>query len=204
MCFEAASLDEIESSTASCADFMARIRCSDDVSEFVCLENDPFVVYWLCFLEFSYFSEEDITCDYDDNGDGRGVDSAQGACNGGATTASIGYASNAVVAFPPVFPCFVWRSQCGPDQSGRRAGCASNGDAITANVGLASPVVITFFSSVSMFWSGALIIVLIKEDGSAGGASKGDANTARIGNASTAISFFSCASMLCLAFSLWA
>lgn len=78
-CFEAAGLDEVESSTATCEHLVAGVCCFDLVSEFECLENDQFVEYWTCFLEVKGCSEEEFTCDHDaDIGSGIDDDASSG------------------------------------------------------------------------------------------------------------------------------
>ena len=69
-CFEAAGIDEIKSSTASCSPIASAVCCFDQVSEFECIENEHFVNYWTCFLEAKGCSGEDLTCDDEANIDG--------------------------------------------------------------------------------------------------------------------------------------
>ena len=104
-CYEETGVADVESSTASCADYKGAVCCLDEVSELECLENDAFTEYWACFLELTGCSDVTVTCDGDtdidegvDNDDGDSenddgndvVDSAESASNG-ATAVSMGH-----------------------------------------------------------------------------------------------------------------
>lgn len=72
-CYKMAGVDDVESSTATCADIMGAVCCLDEVSQFECLANDAYAEYWACYLELFGCSEVIITCD-DDSDIGSGVD----------------------------------------------------------------------------------------------------------------------------------
>lgn len=96
-CGEAIGLDDVESSTATCSDYIASMCCVEEASELECLENDAFAAFWACSLESVGCGEEIVACD----GVG-GVETEESASNGApaattTATASTGHASTAFV-----------------------------------------------------------------------------------------------------------
>lgn len=87
------SVSPEESSIPTCSDYIIMLCCLDQFSEFACLENDPFVELWSCFLDISSCGEEEVSCDGDaagaSNGD-TGVATTAAASVGNGSTFFIG------------------------------------------------------------------------------------------------------------------
>lgn len=100
-------LDDVESSTATCSDYIASMYCVEETSELECLENDVFVVYWACALEYVGCGDKDVACDCGGDASDGSVDTAESASNGACVTSCAGYAMAALAVLSSAFVLFL-------------------------------------------------------------------------------------------------
>ena len=62
-CAEDVTADSVDTSTSFCLDLMAGVCCLSEASGNECLQNHPFVAYWLCLRRSLGCSEDELACD---------------------------------------------------------------------------------------------------------------------------------------------